>query len=220
MPKKSKLLLLGAIIVTATLLAGALFIGKLDSNPQPIRVACVGDSITEGYGYPNELWRRLGADYEVGNFGVGGSTISLSSYKPYMSQPAFHQAKEFLPHIVVVMLGTNDAIPSVYQQADGLAEDYKRLIAEFQELPTKPQIWIVKPPPIFDDTLGPVDTNLEQGVLPKIEQVAGELSLPLIDVHSALVDRPDYFVDGVHPTGEGVEVIVNEVSEALNAAAG
>lgn len=217
MPKKNTLLLLGAIIVTATLLSGALLMGKLDSNPQPIRVACVGDSITEGYGYPNELWRRLGAEYEVGNFGVGGSTISLRSYKPYMNQPAFRQAKEFLPHIVVVMLGTNDAISSVYQHADSLTEDYKQLIAEFQELPSKPQIWIVKPPPIFDNTLGPIDTNLEQGVIPKIEQVADELSLPLIDVHSALFNHADYFVDGVHPTSEGVEVIVNEVSEALNA---
>ncbi|MCX8150456.1 MAG: GDSL-type esterase/lipase family protein [Candidatus Bathyarchaeota archaeon] len=218
MLKKNRLLLLGAIIFTSTLVASALFIGKLGSNPTPIRVACVGDSITEGYGYPNELWKRLGSDYRVGNFGVGGSTISLKSYKPYINQSAFHQAKDFLPHIVVIMLGTNDAISSVYQHADSLAEDYKQLIAEFQKLPTKPQIWIVKPPPIFDNTLGPVDTNLEQGVIPKIEQVANELSLPLIDVYSALVNSPEHFVDGVHPTSEGAEVIANEVSEALNAA--
>jgi len=216
MPKKNKLLLLGAIIVIATLLVGALFIGKLGSNPEPIRVACVGDSITEGYGYPNELWKLLGSDYKVGNFGVGGSTISLSSYKPYMNQATFRQAKDFLPHVVVIMLGTNDAIPSVYQHVDSLVEDYKQLIAEFQELPSEPQIWIVKPPPIFDNTLGPIDANLEQGVIPKIEQVADELSLPLIDVYSALAYHPEHFVDGVHPTSEGAKVIAEEISEALN----
>ncbi len=215
MPKKNKLLL-GVIIVIATLLVGALFIGKLGSNPEPIRIACVGDSITEGYGYPNELWKRLGSDYKVGNFGVGGSTISLSSYKPYMNQTAFRQAKDFLPHVVVIMLGTNDAIPSVYQNVDSLVEDYKQLIAEFQELPSEPQIWIVKPPPIFDNTLGPIDANLEQGVIPKIEQVADELSLPLIDVYSALAYHPEHFVDGVHPTSEGVKVIAEEIGEALN----
>src|SRR5215212_5415140 len=56
-----------------------------------IRVACVGDSITAITGYPKHLAALLSqpvasatATYEVGNFGVSGSTALRKSEKPYM----------------------------------------------------------------------------------------------------------------------------------------
>lgn len=75
----------------------------------PIRVACVGDSITQGSGYPAKLQVLLGTNYSVGNFGVSGSTVTLNSTKPYMNQTAFEKAQQFQPKVVVIMLGTNDA---------------------------------------------------------------------------------------------------------------
>ena len=49
---------------------------------EPVRVACVGDSITEGAGvrdpnkrYPAQLGVLLGANYDVKNFGVSGTTM-------------------------------------------------------------------------------------------------------------------------------------------------
>ena len=50
---------------------------------RPVRVACVGNSITYGAGianrqqnsYPAQLQYYLGADYEVRNFGVSGTTL-------------------------------------------------------------------------------------------------------------------------------------------------
>ncbi len=211
---KTKLLpvVIAILLVSSGLLV--VFFGNLGSSSKPIRVACVGDSITEGFGYPNELWMLLGADYSVGNFGAGGSTVSLNSDKPYMNQSAFHEAKAFLPDIVVIMLGTNDA-SSDYRYIDEFVADYKKLISEFQTLPSKPEVWLVKPPPIFNNSLGPIDTNLEQGVIPRIEQVANELGLPLIDVHAALLNHPEYFLDGVHPTIQGTKIIASEVNIAI-----
>jgi lysophospholipase L1-like esterase len=212
---KTKLLwgVIAILLVSSGLLVA--FLGNLGSNSTPIRVVCVGDSITEGFGYPNELWMLLGADYTVGNFGVGGSTVLLSSDKPYMNQSAFQDAKEFLPDIVVIMLGTNDASSNVYRYIDEFVADYKKLIGEFQTLSSKPEVWLVKPPPIFNNSLGPIDTNLEQGVIPRIEQVANELGLPLIDVHAALLNHPEYFLDGVHPTIQATKIIANEVNIAI-----
>ena len=79
----------------------------------PIRVACVGNSITEEF-YPDDLWMLLGANYTVGNFGVGGASVSLDSEKPYMNESAFQDAKEFQPNIVIIMLGTKDACPDLH----------------------------------------------------------------------------------------------------------
>lgn len=126
---------------------------------ETVRVACVGDSITESSEYPSDLWMMLGAGYVGGNFGAGGSAVSLKFEKPYMNQTAFQKATEFQPDIVVIMLGTNDAIPAAYEHIDDFVGDYEKLIAAFQTLASKPRILLVKPPPIFSDSLGPKATN-------------------------------------------------------------
>jgi sialate O-acetylesterase len=179
----------------------------------PIRVACVGDSITEGSYYPSDLQALLGKNYTVGNFGAGGSTVLFSSDKPYIYRIAFQKAVAFHADIVVIMLGTNDATPKYYGKIDNFVRDYKMLISRFQT--EQPQIWLVKPPPIFDDGLGPSSANLVNGVIPGIEQVAAELGLPIIDVYSLLLNHPEYFTDGVHLSSEGAEIIAMAVYQAL-----
>jgi lysophospholipase L1-like esterase len=189
--------------------------GNLYHQVKPLRVACIGDSITEGSGYPNNLQMLLGTNYAVGNFGVSGSTVSLKSGKPYMNQTAFQKAKAFQPDIVIIMLGTNDANPAAYQYLESTAYDYKQLIAEFQALPGSQEVWLVQPPPIFNNGPGPNNTNLVQGVIPTIRQVATDLNLSTIDVYTAMANYPEYFPDGVHPDNEGAKVIATNVYEAI-----
>ena len=74
-----------------------------------IRIACVDDSITMGTKYPADLQIMLGSSYVVGNFGAGGCAVLFDSGKPCMNQTVFLKAKAFLPRVVVIMLGTNDA---------------------------------------------------------------------------------------------------------------
>ena len=116
MNRKIKLL----AILIAVLMAGSgmavYTVMAINSAPHPIRVACVGDSITQGSGYPNKLQTLLGSNFTVRNFGVSGSTVSLNSIKPYMKQTAFRKAEDFDPQIVVIMLGTNDANPQIAQR--------------------------------------------------------------------------------------------------------
>ena len=179
-----------------------------------IRVACVGDSITNGTEYPDDLWMMLGSNYAVGNFGVGGATVSLES-EPYMNQTEFLNAKQFLPSIVVIMLGTNDAYPTRQQYVGHFISDYKELIGGFQVLPSNPKIWIVLPPPVFNDYLGPNSTIFVKDIIPLIKQTANELGLPTIDVYSPLVNHPEYFWDGVHPNSQGAKIIATEIYNAI-----
>lgn len=214
-----RLLITAIVVLMALLVLFALYseiLGNKSIIESKIRVACVGDSITEGSGYPSELWMKLGIDYIVKNFGVGGSTVLLASDKPYMNQTAFEEAKNSQPDVVVVMLGTNDAIPNYYQHIDNFVDDYKTLLEAFKTLDSNPKIWLVLPPPIYDDALGPNGTNLVQGVLPRIEQVANQMSLPLINIYEVLNGHPECYVDGVHLTREGVQLLVNEIYVAIN----
>ena len=187
-----------------------------EANAQgSIRVACVGDSITQYSGYPEDLQALLGKNYTVGNFGVSGSAVSPLSEKPYMKQYAFWKALNFQPDIVVIMLGTNDANIKTYQDIENFSANYEKIINQFQGLPGDQKILLVNPPPILQNDLNLTDTNLVGGVIPQIEKVANNLSLPTVNVYSALTNCSEYFGDGVHPNAEGANIIASEIGNVL-----
>jgi len=84
-------ILLGLFSITGSV--GATF-------QDPIKIACVGNSITYGSGvanreknaYPEQLQSMLGNTYEVRNFGVGGRTLLKKGDKPYWETEAYSKA--------------------------------------------------------------------------------------------------------------------------------
>lgn len=194
----------------------ALSVGSQTSSTNIIRIACIGDSITWGFGYPETLQTKLGENYNVNNFGASASTVLFASTKPYVDQPVFFRSKVFQPSVVIIMLGTNDAQSNTLGGIDTFSSDYKKIISEYQSLPTEPEIWLVTPPPIYENAYDWDNTILEQQVIPQIQQVAQELNLPLIDVNAALTNCPDYFGDGIHPNAEGASLITETIYQAIS----
>lgn len=131
-------LLLGLAILGS---AGRLLAGPVEGSvdKEPIRVACVGDSITAGFGagqgngYPEQLARMLGGKWHVRNFGVSGTTVMNQGDSPYQQTPAFTNALAFEPHVVVIKLGTNDTKPRNWKFKDGFVAEYTNLIARFTQ---------------------------------------------------------------------------------------
>lgn len=186
-----------------------------ESNP--VRVACVGDSITEGTGYTVELWQLLGSNYVVGDFGVSGATVSLNSDNSYMNSTAFQVAKQFQPDIVIIMLGTNDAQLNLNQTNQEFISDYIALVTEIKSFASKPDVWIVKPPPVFPNDADLDPEYFRQNIIPSINQVANQMNLRLIDVYTPLISHQEYFLeDGVHPNLEGAQAIANIIFTALS----
>ena len=212
--RKKAVACIGVLLVTLSAVA-IIFEISSNNNGKSVRVACLGDSITRGYGYPDKLQNSLGANYTVRNFGFDSTTVLLNTDTPYMYQVEFSRSKHFLPDIVVVMLGTNDARTDYFKSIDNFVFDYLTLINELQVLESDPKIFLVKPPPLFANILSLENDNLLDGIIPRIEQIANEKGLPVIDVYSVLETHPEYFLDGVHPTNEGAIIIANEVYEAL-----
>ena len=70
-----------------------------------LRIACIGNSVTYGYGhrnpastsYPTQLSALLGPGYEVRNFGHSGATLLRRGHRPYMQQQAYRDAIAFAP---------------------------------------------------------------------------------------------------------------------------
>ena len=101
-----------------------LFISLPLFSRTPIKVACVGNSVTFGYklpdrktqAYPVRLQQMLGNGYDVRNFGHSGATLLNKGHNPYMQLPEFKDALAFKPDMVVIHLGLNDTDPRDWPQ--------------------------------------------------------------------------------------------------------
>ena len=110
-----------------------------------IRVACIGNSITDGHGiematqrgYPAVLQGLLGNDYDVRNFGVSSRTLLNKGDHPYMQEQAWRDALAFMrssnskkdqPDVVVIKLGTNDSKPENWQHGSEFEQNLMQMI--------------------------------------------------------------------------------------------
>lgn len=186
----------------------------------PIKVACVGDSITWGAGtkdpatqsYPAQLQSLLGSGYHVGNFGKPWAALTKTADVPYWTLPEFRSAKEFLPQIVLIMLGTNDARTDNWAKGANLfVPQYKELIRVFRDLPSHPKVFLCLPPPSDAER----DQNVSTRIIPLTEQVGREAEAPVIDTHTLFEGHPELLEDNLHPREAGAELMAETVAEAI-----
>jgi acyl-CoA thioesterase I len=188
-----------------------------------IKLACLGDSITEGVGtahhqetsWPALLGRMLGEKWFVQNFAVSGRTLLNHGDAPYQTKGAFKKALALQPDVVVIMLGTNDTKPQNWKFKDEFRADYNDLIEKFQKLPTPPRIFLCHPPAVLADGLGGINDADILEEIPLIDQVAKDQAAGLIDIHAATVDHPELFHDHVHPNDAGAALIAKTIFKSL-----
>lgn len=190
--------------------------------PGSIKVACVGDSITEGVGagagnsWPEQLGRMLGDKWDVRNFGVSGTTLMRSGDKPYQKQDAFARAKAFNPDVVVIMLGTNDTRPWNWKKfKTDFEADLIDMVNQFAALAGKPRIFVCYPPYIAKGGKYRISEGNTLEEIPVISKVAAEMKLGVIDVHGSLKGKDELIPDNVHPNRAGAGVIADAVFKVL-----
>ena len=195
---------------------------------QIIKVACVGDSITYGYGltsemsYPFKLGTYLGSNYEVMNFGEGSATMLTSGRKPYIGLDIYQQSLQYDCDIVVIMLGTNDGKEFNWEGGEPKINKFKSdlsdLIDTYRALPTHPTVYVMTSPTVFENgSYAIVPARVaEISVLQK--EVAAEKDCPIIDMHTLTADQKDKFRDDyVHPEESGYDFIAQKVAEHIQA---
>lgn len=194
---------------------------NVDAYKGTIKLACVGDSITQGAGagagqsWPDQIRKMLGDKWEVKNFGVSGSTLLNTGDKPYQKEGAFKNAKEFVPDVVVIMLGTNDTKPQNWAHKDTFAADYQDMIKQFAALPSKPRIFICYPPYIAGNGNFGISEANTKAEIPMVDAVAKATKAGVIDVHGALDGKDALIPDKVHPNTEGAGEIAKAVFKGL-----
>ncbi|MDC0700405.1 glycoside hydrolase family 127 protein, partial [Blautia wexlerae] len=152
----------------------------------PIRIACVGDSITYGDrisdpstgSYPAQLQKMLGSGYEVGNFGVNNTTMMIKGSNPYMNKSRYTDSLAFEPDIVVIMLGTNDGRSD---NEGKLETNFKasalKLIHSYMNLPSSPKVYIATSSTCYRDPDGQAKVIAER-VIPLQKAAAAEAGCP------------------------------------------
>jgi acyl-CoA thioesterase I len=216
-----------AIVLSFTVFAAVSVLAQ-DSSPvqvdkyqKAIKLACVGDSITQGVGagkgnsWPDQIAKMLGEKWEVKNFGVSGSTLLNNGDKPYQKQVAFNKAKDFNPDVVVIILGTNDTKPQNWKNKDNFEADYIDLVKKFAELSSKPRIYICYPPYIAKTGNWGINEENTKAEFPMIDKAAKETSCGIIDVHASLDGKDTLIPDKVHPNAAGATEIAKAVYKAL-----
>jgi lysophospholipase L1-like esterase len=208
---------------------------KARQTPQPgaIRVACIGNSITDGhgidmatqYGYPAELQKKLGNGYWVKNFGVSARTMLNKGDYPYMNEMAWQDALAFKPDVVIIKLGTNDSKPYNWQHNSEFRQDLEQMVTTLcpalaqpakkgkknksqksQVSSQKPQIFLCTPIPAFKSTWDINDSVIVNGIIPIQKEVAQKYGLRIIDLHTHYANDGDKMLtDGIHPDGKGAQ---------------
>ncbi len=196
---------------------------RLEAEKLP-RIACVGDSITQGYGlrspdrdsYPSVLRRLLAGKAMVGNFGISGTTILKNGDSPYWKQWAFARAKQFAPDIVVIGLGANDSKPGNWTHADEIAGDTAALVKAFRELPSQPKVVLVLPAPVFKPAFG-ITEELLAKVRLLVATGATQAGATVVESVPVFATHEAWFLDGVHPNEEGAAALARLVADHLPA---
>ena len=199
-----------------------------DSETQRlIKVACIGNSVTYGYGhenpaetsYPSQLAKMLGDDYEVGNFGKSGATLLRKGHRPYNEQEEYKKALEFVPDIAIIHLGLNDTDSRnwKYYKREFIA-DYVALIEDIEKVNPDVEIYICRMTPIFHwhhrFQKGTRDWYWE--IQETIENIAENIAeVKIIDLQEVLYHRPDLMPDALHPNPEGAKLIAQRVYSAI-----
>lgn len=190
----------------------------------PIRVTCLGDSLTSGFklvkptedSYPAQLGRRLGTGWRVQAFAEPGRTLLKDTNLSVWKEKYLQDALASQPDAVVIMLGTNDTLPRYWDKGKAqFGADYSALIRSFQQLPMHPRVWVCLPPPMF---LPPGHVQLPilaEQMLPLIAETARAEHAGLIDLFHAMQEKKALFPDTVHPNPEGAGLMAAEVAKAL-----
>lgn len=186
------------------------------------KVACVGDSITEGSGisvqskdaYPVVLDGLLGEEYNVLNLGRSATNMQKKADFPYWICKEFSNVFAFQPDIVVIKLGTNDTKPQNWN-AINYEKDYQALIDTFKTISTNPYIYLCTPAPVFKTAWGINDSTVVNGVIPVIHKLAEINQLPIIDLYTQMLNQSANFPDGVHPNEQAVVVMANIISREI-----
>jgi lysophospholipase L1-like esterase len=210
-----KLLLIGLIF------SGSIFAQKF------VNIACIGNGVTHGVGvenreknnFPQQLQYLLGSSYKVTNFGVVNAPVLSNGLHGYNKTAAFKKSQTSNPNIVFVELGLDEIKATDTAVISNFTITLEGIVQSYANLSTRPRIVLLLPLPIFlkDSSLFN-NSVIKNKIIPKIQKIAFEKNIELLDLFSMFIDKQDLFLDKVHPSSLGGTLISKRLYELVKLA--
>lgn len=186
---------------------------KLQAEPEKNfegTIVAVGDSLTEGLGveeefaYPAVLEKKLenmGYPYQVINAGNSGETSSgtLARIKWVLT---------LKPDIVILVIGANDGFRGIDPEL--VKTNIQKIVKELKHR----QVVVVLGAMQIVQNLGKDYTTAFANIYPEIAKSENIILTPFF-LKGVAADRRLNQTDGIHPTAEGYQVIVDNITPSV-----
>lgn len=193
--------------------------------PNALKVACIGNSITDGAGidmaevngYPAVLKKHLGSSYYVKNFGLSGRTALNHGNRPYQAEPAWKNCLEWAPDVAVIKLGTNDTKPENRGFiATELEKDVQQMIDALRAANPKVRIILASPIPAYENNWNMPDSIITDQIMPIYQNICKKNKIEFLDLHAPLSNHKEMVqADGIHPNEKGAAEMAKVVAAAI-----
>ena len=199
---------------------------KYQGSHHMIRIACIGDSITQGSNasatmltYPAQLSRILWKDAIVTNLGSSGSTMR-NDLAAYTQRDVYKTALNIAAEtdLFTVMLGTNDS----YYDTNWTSADSQKFnedcLAIFKSLWDKNQSlrFVLANCPRYFGGGGWASVTvrgLQRNLVPTLNDAGYPTTY--FDMFTATANMSAYFPDQLHPNDEGYMIMAQKFAEGL-----
>ncbi len=207
--------------------------GKTVTYNEPLRIACIGDSITEGnssgsrqtLSYPAQLLTKLhgeGKDVILGNYGCSGTRVENYNTQYYNDMLAYNLALESDADIFIIGLGTNDSgvIQGGKSQIVRFYNEYTELLKDFGSLATTDKVYATTAT-YRPSTLGYGAITVRAQQIKATEALAKTSDkYVLVDLYALTLEEAlaGNFLssDDLHPHADGYAIYVDVLCNAMD----
>ena len=181
-----------------------------EAGDERLRIVAFGDSLTAGLGvppeesYPSRLQGRLdkaGYPYRVINAGVSGDTTAGALRR-------LNWVLKSQPSIVIIELGANDGLRG--QPVKNMYENLRQIIQGLKDAGVHVVLTGMKIPPNYGMDYTSKFAGMYTQLADEYEVTFMPFFLEDVAAHRALNQA-----DGIHPTGEGYRIIVENLLPIL-----
>ncbi|QDU71369.1 SGNH/GDSL hydrolase family protein [Mucisphaera calidilacus] len=203
-------------------------------NADAVRVIAAGDSITDGYAYQR---MRLQRALDTVSIDCTAMHAAYSGRKAqdFINEGGINATLDKDPDVILLMLGTNDALRASFSAPDTYFDDYTLAMSSIFEAVhaftntrgESPEIILLNLIPVIDKPALPGSVNIDfanqaiEAFNTWLEQQAQQHGYSLFDTYTLITSQPDWqdmYNDGIHLWGDderGYDLMADQLAQQV-----
>ena len=185
-----------------------------------LKIACVGDSLTHGYGlfnrkkdsYPSQIESLLPPDWEVRNFGVNGACATEDHSDFYLNN-SVTELVEWEADMIILMLGSNDSKNSIWKSRMSYIKGLERILNRIKGIKT--EIVLITPPPCHTNVFGIRNDRIHDDIIPALQWFSDREGYTLLDTGKLFRNEEGIFLDNIHLNTKGYGILSRFLADFL-----